>query len=128
MEEAFSEFYRSLIPYGIILIMILVAFVIMSFVAVRVIMQRFYRMYDVMTRIQGGELDLTLPEEGNDETTKLSSEINRMLARIQELNQDNLDRQLLAKNAQIKSLQNQINAHFMYNVLASIIMIVVIEE
>ncbi len=57
---------------------------------------------------------MTLPEEGNDETTKLSSEINRMLARIQELNQDNLDRQLLAKNAQIKSLQNQINAHFMY--------------
>ena len=91
MEEAFSEFYRSLIPYGIILILILMAFVIFSIVAVRVIMQRFYRMYDVMTRIQGGELDLTLPEEGNDEITKLSSEINRMLARIQELNQDNLD-------------------------------------
>lgn len=128
MEEAFSEFYRSLIPYGIILILILMAFVIFSIVAVRVIIQRFYRMYDVMTRIQGGELDLTLPEEGNDETTKLSSEINRMLARIQELNQDNLDRQLLAKNAQIKSLQNQINAHFMYNVLESIKMMAEIEE
>ena len=128
MEEAFSEFYRSLIPYGIILILILMAFVIFSIVAVRVIMQRFYRMYDVMTRIQGGELDLTLPEEGNDEITKLSSEINRMLARIQELNQDNLDRQLLAKNAQIKSLQNQINAHFMYNVLESIKMMAEIEE
>lgn len=128
MEEAFSEFYRSLIPYGIILILILMAFVIFSIVAVRVIMQRFYRMYDVMTRIQGGELDLTLPEEGNDEITKLSSEINRMLARIQELNQDNLDRQLRAKNAQIKSLQNQINAHFMYNVLESIKMMAEIEE
>ena len=128
MEEAFSEFYRSLIPYGIILILILMAFVIFSIVAVRVIMQRFYRMYDVMTRIHGGELDLTPPEEGNDETTKLSSEINRMLARIQELNQDNLDRQLLAKNAQIKSLQNQINAHFMYNVLESIKMMAEIEE
>ena len=128
MEEAFSEFYRSLIPYGIILILILMAFVIFSIVAVRVIMQRFYRMYDVMTRIQGGELDLTLPEEGNDEITKLSSEINRMLARIQELNQDNLDRQLLAKNAQIKSLQNQINAHFIYNVLESIKMMAEIDE
>ena len=128
MEESFSEFYRSLITYGIILILILMAFVIFSIVAVRVIMQRFYRMYDVMTRIQGGELDLTLPEEGNDEITKLSSEINRMLARIQELNQDNLDRQLLAKNAQIKSLQNQINAHFMYNVLESIKMMAEIEE
>ena len=128
MEEAFTEFYHSLIPYGIILILILVAFVIFSIVAVRVIMQRFYRMYDVMTRIQGGELDLTLPEEGNDEITELSGEINRMLGRIQELNQDNLDRQLLAKNAQIKSLQNQINAHFMYNVLESIKMMAEIEE
>ena len=126
MEEAFTEFYHSLIPYGIILILILVAFVIFSIVAVRVIMQRFYRMYDVMTRIQGGELDLTLPEEGNDEITELSGEINRMLGRIQELNQDNLDR--LAKNAQIKSLQNQINAHFMYNVLESIKMMAEIEE
>ena len=128
MEEAFGEFYQSLIPYGIILVLILMAFVVFSIVAVRVIMQRFYRMYGVMTRIQGGELELSLPEEGNDEITELSGEINRMLRRIRELNQDNLDRQLLAKNAQIKSLQNQINAHFMYNVLESIKMMAEIEE
>ena len=128
MEEAFGEFYRSLIPYGVILVLIIFAFVIFSIAAVHMIMQRFYRMYDVMTRIQGGELNLALPEEGNDEITELSSEINRMLRRIKELNQDNLDRQLLAKNAQIKSLQNQINAHFMYNVLESIKMMAEIEE
>ncbi len=128
MEEAFGEFYRSLIPYGVILVLILLAFVVFSIVAVRVIMQRFYRLYGVMTRIQKGELELSLPEEGNDEITGLSREINRMLCRIRELNQDNLDRQLLAKNAQIKSLQNQINAHFMYNVLESIKMMAEIEE
>lgn len=128
MEEAFTEFYQSLVPYGIILVLILMAFVVFSIMAVRVIMQRFYRMYGVMTRIQGGELELSLPEEGNDEITELSGEINRMLRRIRELNQDNLDRQLLAKNAQIKSLQNQINAHFMYNVLESIKMMAEIEE
>ena len=128
MEEAFTEFYQSLVPCGIILVLILMAFVVFSSRAVRVIMQRFYRMYGVMTRIQGGELELSLPEEGNDEITELSGEINRMLHRIRELNQDNLDRQLLAKNAQIKSLQNQINAHFMYNVLESIKMMAEIEE
>lgn len=128
MEESFCEFYQSLIPYGIILLLILLVFILFSIAAVHVIMQRFYRMYGVMKRIQDGELELMLPEEGNDEITELSSEINRMLCRIKELNQDNLDRQLLAKNAQIKSLQNQINAHFMYNVLESIKMMAEIEE
>lgn len=37
-------------------------------------------------------------------------------------------RQLLLKNAEIKSLQNQINAHFMYNVLETIKMMAEIKE
>lgn len=42
--------------------------------------------------------------------------------------EDNLKRELLAKNAEIKALQNQINAHFIYNVLESIKMMAEIEE
>lgn len=39
-----------------------------------------------------------------------------------------LNRRLLAKNAEIRSLQNQIDAHFMYNVLESIKMMAEIKE
>jgi len=43
------------------------------------------------------------------------------------LNKLNTDRQLLVKNTEIKSMQNQINAHFMYNVLESIKMMAEID-
>lgn len=128
LEDTMKSFYSSLGIYALIMVLVLAAFVVVSILAVRVIMQRFYRMYDVMTEIRGGNLELSLPEEGKDEITELSREINGMLQRIKQLNQDNLDRQLLAKNAQIKSLQNQINAHFMYNVLECIKMMAEIEE
>ena len=128
LQDTMKSFYSSLWIYALGMAVVLVAFVVVSIIAVRVIMQRFYKMYDVMTGIRGGNLELTLPEEGADEITELSREINRMLQRIKKLNQDNLDRQLLAKNAQIKSLQNQINAHFMYNVLECIKMMAEIEE
>lgn len=128
LEETMKNFYSSLGIYVFVMFAVIAVFIVVSIFAVRVIMQRFYKMYDVMTGIRGGNLELTLPEEGEDEITELSREINHMLHQIKKLNQDNLDRQLLAKNAQIKSLQNQINAHFMYNVLESIKMMAEIEE
>ncbi|MCD7819940.1 MAG: histidine kinase, partial [Lachnospiraceae bacterium] len=51
-----------------------------------------------------------------------------MLDHINELMEDNIHREVLAKNAEIRSLQNQINAHFIYNVLESIKMMAEIEE
>lgn len=127
LEDTMKSFYSSLWLYGLVMVVILAAFIVFSIFVVHMILQRFYKMYDVMTEIRSGNLALTLPEEGEDEITELSREINNMLQRIKKLNQDNLDRQLLAKNAQIKSLQNQINAHFMYNVLESIKMMAEIE-
>lgn len=128
LQDTMKNFYSNMWIYALIMVLVLVAFVVVSILAVRMVMQRFYKMYAVMTSIRSGNLELTLPEEGEDEITELSREINGMLLRIKKLNQDNLDRQLLAKNAQIKALQNQINAHFIYNVLESIKMLAEIEE
>lgn len=69
-----------------------------------------------------------VPEEGNDEITLLGVQINEMIEHIEQLNSENVKRQLTMKNAEIKSLQNQINAHFMYNVLESIKMMAEIKE
>ncbi|MCD7956666.1 MAG: histidine kinase [Lachnospiraceae bacterium] len=63
-----------------------------------------------------------------DETGELAWQINKMLDHINELMEENIHREVLAKNAEIRSLQNQINAHFIYNVLESIKMMAEIEE
>ena len=51
-----------------------------------------------------------------------------MLDRIQVLMKENLNREILIKNTEIKALQNQINAHFIYNVLECIKMMAEIDE
>lgn len=69
-----------------------------------------------------------LPMVGVDEPGELALQVNRMLDHINELMEDNIHREVLAKNAEIRSLQNQINAHFIYNVLESIKMMAEIDE
>ena len=53
--------------------------------------------------------------------------INKMLDRIVQLMDENVNRERLVKDSQIRALQNQINAHFIYNVLESIKMTAEIE-
>ena len=60
------------------------------------------------------------------------SRFNNLTKEVSEIKNGNIikltERQLLAKNAEIRSLQNQINAHFMYNVLETIKMMAEIKE
>ena len=58
----------------------------------------------------------------------MGTQINYMLDRIQLLMQEKIDGEVLVKNTEIKALQNQINAHFIYNVLESIKMMAEIDE
>ena len=55
-------------------------------------------------------------------------QIDIMLDTIDRLMHENLKRELLMKNSEIKALQNQINAHFIYNVLEAIKMMAEIDE
>lgn len=68
------------------------------------------------------EGNFTVTEEiaGNDEITILDRHFNIMLKRLDELIQKNYIQQLEKKEAQLKSLQLQINPHFLYNTLETI--------
>lgn len=128
MESSFHDFYQKLFLY---LFYITGAFIILFFVIekiVKLVMKRFYRLSDAVGEVQDGNLEVVVPELGNDEITDLSRQFNEMVTKIKQLMEDNLNRQLLAKNSEIKSLQNQINAHFIYNVLESIKMMAEVEE
>ena len=55
--------------------------------------------------------------DSNDEFRELANVYNAMLERIDLLIQQVYKQQLLMKDAQIESLQAQINPHFLYNTL-----------
>ena len=92
------------------------------------LLRKFYEILKSIRNVQKGDLSVVIPECGNDEMGELGTQINKMLERIKQLMNDNLNREMLAKNSEIRALQNQINAHFIYNVLESIKMMAEIDE
>ncbi|MBQ2467263.1 MAG: histidine kinase, partial [Lachnospiraceae bacterium] len=93
------------------------------------VLKRVYEVLATIREVRNGNLDVrTQNETRSDEMGELSYQVNRMLDRIQELMQENVNREVLAKDSQLKALQNQINAHFIYNVLESIKMMAEIDE
>lgn len=95
---------------------------------VKTVLQQLYQILGAIKEVQAGNLDVVIENCGTDEMGELGSQFNKMLSEIKRLMEDNLKRELLAKNSEIKALQNQINAHFIYNVLESIKMMAEIEE
>ncbi len=95
---------------------------------VKRMLRQFYEILKSIRKVQKGDLSVRIAGCGTDEMGELGTQINKMLDRIEKLMQDNLERELLAKNSEIKALQNQINAHFIYNVLESIKMMAEIDE
>ncbi|WP_166432569.1 sensor histidine kinase [Lacrimispora amygdalina] len=92
------------------------------------ILRQFYEIYNTVYRVQQGDLEVRVQNMSRDEFGVLGIEINTMLDRIQRLMEETLQRELLVKNSQIKALQNQINNHFIYNVLESVKMMAEIDE
>lgn len=117
-------------PAGIVVIMILVMILLGYFtnLIVKHLLRHLYDILKTIRHVQNGKLNERIEVLTHDEMGELGMQLNRMLDRIQELMQENFDRELLAKNSQIRALQNQINAHFIYNVLESIKMMAEIDE
>lgn len=107
-------------------IMVLLSYVI--HLVVKTMVKRFYLLFDTLKEVQGGNLNVVVPDCGTDELGELANQIGIMLDKIKLLIKDNIDREILAKNSEIRALQNQINAHFIYNVLESVKMMAEIEQ
>ncbi|MCR5754633.1 MAG: histidine kinase [Acetatifactor sp.] len=115
---------------GYIVALVLSAVALLFFInhMVNRLLAQFYQILASIRKVQKGNLDVEIENCGTDEMGELGTQINKMMERIRQLLTDNLNRERLAKNSEIRSLQNQINAHFIYNVLESIKMMAEIDE
>lgn len=94
---------------------------------VKIILKQFYEIMNTIHKVQKGDLDVRVRVTNHDEIGELGQQINKMLGRITHLMEDNIKREILVKDSEIRALQNQINAHFIYNVLESIKMMAEID-
>lgn len=112
---------------GIMLLCVVLLFLLFRLLVTRILKQ-FYDILGVVHEVQGENLDIRVKEPAKDEIGTLGAEFNEMLDCIQRLVKSSVNRELLMKNSEIRALQNQINAHFIYNVLESIKMMAEINE
>ena len=109
-----------------ILYLILLPLVIgFSFLAAWIISASIYipikKLHDVTTTITKNDLRALITSKNVDEITELGMSFNIMIGKIRELLDSKIKEQENLKKAELKALQAQINPHFMYNTLDTIV-------
>ncbi len=104
------------------IVLVVIAMLISSFIA-RSITLPIQKLRDSMERVQEGDFkaadDLVIPSQ--NEIGSLTTSFNVMTHKIEDLMAQNVHEQELKRKSELKALQSQINPHFLYNTLDSII-------
>lgn len=85
------------------------------------ISQPIKRLEKQMKRVENGDFDINLEVKGEDEVKRLSKAFNLMVVRIRQLMSQIISEQEAKRKSEFKALQAQINPHFLYNTLDSIV-------
>lgn len=85
------------------------------------ITQPIRKLQKIMKTVENGEFNLIGPIKGTDEVRTLAYDYDIMVGRIRELVETNNKDQELKRKSDLIALQAQINPHFLYNTLDSII-------
>lgn len=79
------------------------------------------KLHDVTTTITKNDLQALMTSDNVDEITELGMSFNIMIGKIKELLDSKIKEQENLKKAEMRALQAQINPHFLYNTLDTII-------
>jgi two-component system sensor histidine kinase YesM len=127
LDQTINEVNRTRNQFLFIVLLITTILILFTKRMIGLILKRFYEIIDMVHQIRKGDLGIRVMNPGQDEMGELGLQINKLLDYITRLMEDNIKRELLFKDSEIRALQNQINAHFIYNVLESIKMMAEID-
>lgn len=128
-QKYFTDSLKNLI-YMMMLMLIVIAIVavaIASFLAKR-FTNPIINMKQGMKLVEKGDLTVTIQPDGTDELAELSGSFNHMVMKIRKLVDSIYEKQELLRKSEFKALQAQINPHFLYNSLDSIIWLLRMER
>ena len=108
----------------VVMIVIIAACLFLILFLSRLFSDFFARRIDAVNRsmqiVQTGNFDISIHDDCEDEIGVLTNNFQTMADKIQTLIQENYQKTITLKEAQLKALQAQINPHFLYNCLSLI--------
>lgn len=123
--EASNQLQSTLTVVIVILLLLLLATLIFTTIAqkslVRSINKPIARMEAFAGAIAGGDLQARSPETNVSELRGLTVSLNTMAGKLQNLINENKREQENLKKSELRTLQAQINPHFLYNTLDAIV-------
>ncbi|MCC8045674.1 MAG: sensor histidine kinase [Clostridiales bacterium] len=121
-SELFRNSRQTQFIYCMTAVILLVVAVFISSLVARQITKPVQALRDSMERVQQGHLEGNqVVVEGNNEISSLTNSFNMMSRRIESLVEQNRNEQEEKRRMELRALQSQINPHFLYNTLDSII-------
>lgn len=119
-QETMSSVASVSITLAIVIVLTTILIIIVSYFLTSAITDQILELRLLMNRAESGDLSVRFYPRYGDEVGELGEQFNQMLKRIQSLIDMVYREQKSKRNAELKSLQEQIKPHFLYNTLDTI--------